>query len=383
MTDVAIVAAARTPVAKAGRAYRDVHAVDLLAVAMRRCVEMAAADPARVEQVLIGCTHQAGDQALNVARNAWLAAGFPRTAAGTTLDTQCGSGQQAVNLGRALIASGQADVVLAGGVESLSRVPMNSAADAAGGEPYSPALRRLWDMPHQGVAGERMAAKYGITREDCDAYALRSHLASHAAWEEGRFDDEVAFVAGEDGVLLDRDEGIRADSTPRGLAALRPVYRDDGVITAGNASQVSDGSAATLLASKRACDTYGLEPLAWIRAGIAVGVDPHVMMEGPIVATTALLEREGLTLDDIDLFEIHEAYAVPVCAWRAVHDVELDRVNVDGGAVGIGHPFGASGARQLGHLVHALRGRGGGVGLHAMCAGGGIGTGTIIHVPAP
>ncbi|MFI0420981.1 thiolase family protein [Spongiactinospora sp. 9N601] len=382
MTDVAIVAASRTPIAKAGRAYRDVHAADLLAASFRHCVDTAGVEPAHVEQVLAGCTHQAGEQALNVARNAWLAAGLPWTAAGTTLDTQCGSGQQAVNLASALIAAGQAEVVLAGGVESLSRVPMDSPAKLGGGLPYPPSQLKLWDMPHQGVAGERMAAKYGIDRRQCDEYALRSHLAAHAAWEDGRFDGEVAHVHGPDGVLLSRDEGIRADSTPQGLAALKPVYRPDGVITAGNASQVSDGSAAVLLASRRACDRLGLRPLAWIRRGLAVGVDPGIMMEGPIRATTMLLRREGLRLADIDLFEIHEAYAVPVCAWRTVHPVELERINVDGGAVGIGHPFGASGARQLGHLVHALRARGGGIGLHAMCAGGGIGTGTIIDVPA-
>lgn len=379
MSRAMIVSAVRTPVGKAGRGYRDVHAVDLLATALRGCVDAAGVDPGRVEEVLVGCTHQAGDQALNVARNGWLATGFPVRAAATTLDTQCGSGQQAVNVAAGLIASGQAELVLAGGVESLGRVPPNTPDRAASGRPFSDIQLAHWDMPHQGIAGERVAQKYAVTREDSDAYGLRSHLAAHAAWEAGRFDHEIVHVDGADGVPLTRDEGVRPDSTAERVAALRPVYAEDGIITAATASQLSDGSAAVLLASERLCAELGLEPLARVRRGIAVGVDPDIMMEGPILATELMLQREGLTLDDIDLFEIHEAYATVVCAWRSIHRVEPERLNVDGGAIALGHPFGASGARQTAHLVHALRARGGGTGLQAMCCGGGIGTGTIVE----
>lgn len=379
MHSVVIASGVRTPIGKAGSAYADVHAVDLLARVLSGAVDAAGAPPDKVDQVLVGCTQQAGNQALNVARNGWLAAGLPIDTAATTVDSQCGSSQQSVNLAAALIEAGQADLVVAGGVESLTRVPASAAADAAGGEPFSPAQLDLFDMPHQGIGGERVARKYGIDRETSDAFGLRSHRAADAAWNDGRFKSEIVELERDGRVLLARDEGIRPDSSPERLAALSPVYTDDGIITAATASQLSDGAAALLLASEEACEKHGLEPLARIRRATAVGVDPDIMMEGPIVATQMMLELEGLQLDDIDLFEIHEAYASVVCAWRTQFPIEDARLNIDGGAISIGHPFGASGARQLAHLVHTLVASGGGRGLQAMCCGGGIGTGSILE----
>ncbi|HEX9890411.1 MAG TPA: thiolase family protein [Nitriliruptorales bacterium] len=377
----AIVSGARTPIGKAGKAYADVHAVDLLSVSIKGALEAAGLDdPEAVEQVFAGCTAPAGDQAVNVARNGWLAAGLPYGVAATTLDTQCGSSQQAVNIAAALIAAGQADIVLATGIESTSRCEMGVAALAGTGTPYSEAQLARYEMPHQGIAGERIAQKYGVTREESDEFGLRSHLLSHQAWENGHFKDEAVFVERDGTPLLSRDEGIRPDSTLEKMATLKPVYDEDGIINAGSSSQLSDGSSAVLLASEAACAKHGLEPLAWIRRTIAVGTDPDIMLEGPIHAATKLLEREGLSLDDIDLFEVHEAYATVVQAWRKVHPVELDRINIDGGAIGQGHPFGASGARQIAHLTHALRRTGGRIGLQVMCCGGGIGTGTILEV---
>ncbi|MDT0307324.1 thiolase family protein [Streptomyces sp. DSM 44917] len=381
MPRVAVVAARRTPVAKGGRAYAAVHPVDLLAGVLADLVGSLAPVPAEdIGEVLVGCTHQGAEQAVNTGRNAWLAAGLPLTTPATTLDAQCGSSQQAANLAHALVASGQRDLVLAAGVESLTRVPMFSTWQDR--NPYSPALLERFDMPHQGVAAERMARKYGVTRADADAWGYESHTRAARAWASGAFAAETSLVTGRGTALLDRDEGIRADTTPEALARLKPVYDPAGVTTAGNASQISDGASAVVLASATACDRYGLSPLAWIEDTVTVGVDPEIMLEGPIVATERLLERNGRRIEDIAHIELHEAFAVPVCAWLSVHRADPARVNPDGGAIGIGHPFGASGTRQLAHLAHALHASGPGTwGLQAMCAGGGIGTGTLLRSP--
>jgi acetyl-CoA acetyltransferase family protein len=398
MQRAAIVSGVRTPIGKAGKAYTDVHAVDLLSVVLKAAVNASGLDdPARVDQVLAGCVAQLGEQGSNIARNAWLGAGLPYSVPGTTMDTQCGSSQQSTNLAASLIMAGQADVVLACGVEAITRstvkdqIGLGERLDDASkpragdplpttGGPFSESQLALYEMPHQGIAGERLAQKYGVTREQSDEYGLRSHLSAHQAWENGYFKDEAVFVELNGSPLLERDEGIRPDSTIEKMATLKPVYTNDGIITAGSASQLSDGSSAVLLASEAACERYGLEPLAWIRRTFTVGADPNIMLEGPIIATTALLEREGLGHDDVDLYEVHEAYATVPCAWRTVHPVELDRLNIDGGAISQGHPFGASGARQIAHLTHALRRTGGRIGLQVMCCGGGIGTGTVIEV---
>lgn len=375
---VAVVSGVRTPIGKAGRAYADIHPVDLLATSLLGGLDAAGiADPEVVDQVLVGCVSQGGEQALSIGRNGWLAAGLPYSVPATTIDTQCGSSQQAVNLGAALIMSGQADVVVTAGIEAWSRVMLGDQTTTL--SPYSPSQLARYEMPHQGIGGERIAVKYGVSREQSDAYGVRSHLAAHAAWEDGRLKDEIVYVERDGVPVLERDEGIRPDSSLDKARTLRPVYAEDGIITAGSASQLSDGSSSVVLASEAAVERLGLQPLAWVRRIVSVGVDPDVMLEGPIMATTRLLEKEGLTLEDIDLFEVHEAYATVVEAWRSVHPVELDRLNLDGGAISMGHPFGASGGRQLAHLAHALHRGAGRLGMQVMCCGGGVGTGTILE----
>ena len=379
MNRVAIVAGVRTPVAKKDKSYRDVHPVDLLATSFIGAIAAAGLDPADVDMGLAGATGQAGGQAQNIGRNAWLSAGFPMAVPISTLDAQCPSSQLATHLGAASIAAGDASVVITGGVESLTRVPMGVATKVGDDGPISPSLSARWDMPHQGEAAERAADKYGITREACDEYGVRSHLAAHAAWERGAFDNEIVPVTVDGTVLLDRDEGIRPDSSVDKARNLPSVYRPDGVNNAANSSQLSDGSAAMVLASEEACARLGLSPLAWIRSTTFVGNDPDIIFDGPNDATAKILDRTGLTLDQMKLIDVHEAYAVPVLIWQEHFGVSLDRVNLDGGAISIGHPFGATGARQLLHLAHALRAAGGGIGLSTMCGGGGIATATIIE----
>jgi len=379
MSRVAIVAGVRTPVGKGGRAYAGVHPVDLLGTVLRAAVEQARVAPADIDQVLAGCTHQAGQQTFNIARNGWLAAGLPLTVPASTVDTQCGSSQQSANLGFALVASGQADLIVAAGVESLTAVPLFSTwLDR---DPYSPRQHELYDMPHQGIAAERIATKYGVTRADADAWGYQSHHRTDRAWRTRAFAEEVVLVRDEDRVLLEKDEGMRPDTTLEKLSALKPAFDPDGITTAGNSSQISDGAAAVVIASEDACDRLGLRPLAWILDTVTVGVDPDLMLEGPIVATEQLLKRNRLAITDLAHIELHEAFATPICAWLDIHQAPPECVNPDGGAIAIGHPFGASGARQLAHLAHSLSGKPGALGLQAMCAGGGIGTGTLLRAP--
>lgn len=380
MTRAAIVGAVRTPIGKMGRAYRDIHAADLLAVALGGAISAAGVDPGAVDQVLNGTVIQRGEPSVNVGRNAWLAAGLPEHVPATTLDTQCGSSQQATNLAAALVMSGQADVVVASGLEAMSRNGMRDANLLTDGfNPYSPSQLERFDMGiHQGIAGERIAAKYGITREASDEYGRRSHRLADAGWREGAFEREVVHVERGGERVLERDEGIRV-SDAETVAALAPVYQEGGVITAAAASQLSDGASALVVASEDAVQREGLTPLAWILRTTIVGVDPDIMLEGPIAATAKLLELEGMDVDDIDLFEIHEAYATVVLSWKSQNPAVPDeKVNVHGGAIAVGHPFGASGGRQLAHLVHTMVDRDLHVGLQAMCCGGGIGTGTIL-----
>ncbi|MGW7207565.1 thiolase family protein [Streptomyces sp. NPDC054837] len=379
MTRVAIVAGVRTPIAKKDKAYRDVHPVDLLATSFSGALAAAGIDPANVDMGLAGATGQVGGQAQNIGRNAWLSSGLPMTVPIATLDAQCPSSQLATHLGVASIMAGDASVVITGGVESLTRVPTGIAGTLGEDGPISQSLRAHWDMPHQGEAAERAADKYGITREACDEYGVRSHLAAHAAWERGAFDNETVHITVDGTVLLNRDEGIRPDSSIEKAGKLPSVYRPDGVNNAANSSQLSDGSAAMILASEEACARLGLSPLAWIRSTTFVGNDPDIIFDGPNDATAKILHRTGLTLDDMRLIDVHEAYAVPVLIWKEHFGVSLDRVNLDGGAISIGHPFGATGARQLLHLAHALCAAGGGIGLSTMCGGGGIATATVIE----
>lgn len=380
MERAAIVAGVRTPIGKMGKAYADIHAADLLGVALNGVMDAAGIDPERVDQVLNGTVVQSGEPRLNVGRNAWLAAGLPHTVPATTLDTQCGSSQQATNLGAALIMSGQADVIVASGLEAMSRTGLANA-DLAGGElsPYSESLRERTDMGiNQGIAGERIAAKYGVTREESDRYGMRSHQLSDEGWNDGAFKDEAVFVERNGEPILSRDEGIRLSDYDV-VSSLKPVYAEGGIITAASASQLSDGASAVVLASESFVQANGLTPLAWVKRTRVVGVDPSIMLEGPIEATRQMLQLENLTVDDIDLFEIHEAYATVVMSWwKNNPGVPDEKLNIHGGAISQGHPFGASGTRQLAHLAHTMSNRGLKVGLQAMCCGGGIGTGTIL-----
>lgn len=379
MTRVAIVSGVRTPIAKKDKAYRDVHPVDLLATSFNGALAAAGLDPALVDMGLAGATGQAGGQAQNVGRNAWLSSGLPMTVPISTLDAQCPSSQLATHLGAASILAGDASIVITGGVESLTRVPMGVSTTVGEDGPFSSSLKSHWDMPHQGEAAERAADKYGIKRAACDEYGVRSHHAAHAAWERGAFDNEIVHVRVDGAVLLDRDEGIRPDSSVEKAGNLPGVYRPDGVNNAANSSQLSDGSAAMILASEEACARLGLTPLAWIRSTTWVGNDPDIIFDGPNDATAKILDRTGLTLDQMKLIDVHEAYAIPVLIFQEHFGVSLDRINLDGGAISIGHPFGATGARQLLHLAHALRAAGGGIALSTMCGGGGIATATIIE----
>lgn len=379
MRRVAIVAGARTPIGKAGGAYKDVHPVELLSVTMRAAVEKTGRDPALIEQIFVGCVQQVNNQSMNIGRNAWLNAGFTERTPAFTLDAQCCSGQEAANLGFSVIASGQADIVLAGGVESLSRVPLGATQGQGVNLPYPDSLLAQWDMPSLQTAVEAAAIKYGVTREAADEYGVRSHLRAAAAWDEGRFDDEITFVERDEAVLLSQDQGIRRDSSVERSAQLSPAYSPDGIVTAANASQFSDGAASLVLASEDACDRYGLEPLAWITDTALVGSDPNFMFEGPLEVTDSILKRAGLTLDDVDRVEIHEAFAVPVLMWLNRYPYGVDKVNVDGAGISLGHPYGATGIRHLVHLAYSMRRESLQVGLQVMCGGGGLGSGTVLR----
>lgn len=371
--DAWIAAAVRTPIGKRNGAFAQAHAPELLADVIVAAVERSGIPGDAVDQVLAGCVTQVGDQAYNVGRIAWLTAGLPDTAAGTTLDAQCGSSQQAVNLGAALIRSGAADVVVACGVELMSVHPLGSNVAGGPGDPMGERYRERFEVTSQGEAAERIADAWGIDRAECDEIGLRSQERAAAAWEARRFDDEVLASS-----LLARDEGIRA-STPEGLAGLRPAFRPDGCHTAASSSQLSDGAAAIVLASDAARRRFEIAPLARVVDGLAIGVDPVLKLTGPIPATQAILRRLSIEIGDVDLYEVNEAFASVIGAWCRETGAKTDRLNVNGGAIALGHPVGASGARLCTTAVHAIRQRGGGRALITMCCGGGLGTATIIE----
>jgi acetyl-CoA acetyltransferase family protein len=381
--DVVIVEAVRTPIGR-GHAekgyYKDVHASNLLAKAYAELIERAGIDPAEVEDVIAGCVQQFGEQGINIARNAWLEAGLPMEAPATTVDRQCGSGQQAVNFAAALVASGVHDVVVAGGVEHMGHI---SFADSASvmeehGFAFSPQLLEKYNLVPQGISAEMIADKWEIPRSELDEIGLRSHQLAAKATEEGRFEREIApFQV--NGDTYTTDQGIRPDTSLEVLSQLRPAFKEDGKITAGNSSQVSDGAAAVLLMSREKAEALGMQPRARIYDQTTVGVDPVIMLTGPIPATEKLLERNGMEMDDIDLVEVNEAFASVVAAWRRELDPDMDRVNVNGGAIALGHPLGSSGARLITTLLHEMERSDKGMGLVTMCCGGGLGTGTLIE----
>jgi acetyl-CoA acyltransferase len=384
MRDVVIVEAVRTPLGRGSQKngdLRDVHPLKLAAHVLREVVGRPGVDPALVDDVVMGCVSQTGEQSINVARQAVLLAGFPIEVPATTVDRQCGSSQQAVHFAANLIQSGVCDVTIAAGVESMSRVPMGSTVLQGPGTPYPPELLEHYDLVNQGLAAEMIAEQWGITREQADAFATESHRRAAAAQTAGRFDREIApIVVGENGAaqVVSQDQGIRPGTTVETLAQLQPSFRPDGILHAGNSSQITDGAAAILLMSAERARQLGLPARATIRAQAVVGVDPVTMLTGPIPATARVLERSRMSIDDIDLFEVNEAFAPVVLAWEHEHHPDMSRVNVNGGAIALGHPLGASGARLMTTLLHELERRDARTGLETMCCGGGLGTATII-----
>ena len=378
MEQAVIVEAVRSPVGKRNGRLSQVHPVNLSATVLRALMERSGVQPEAVDQVLWGCVTQVGEQATNVGRNSWLAAGFPFETPATSLDTQCGSSQQAIHLGAALIQGGVAEVVVAGGVESMSRIPMGSDAQGGPGVPFPPELLERFELVPQGISAEYVARKYDVSRLQMDEFSVLSHQLAAAATAAGHLRTQLVAMA-PDGVPMVQDEGIRADASLDAVGRLRPAFDPGHSITAGNASQISDGAAAVLLMSARRAQALGLRPRARIRAQAVVGCDPVLMLEGPIPATAKVLGLAGLELSQIDLYEINEAFACVPLAWLKVTAADPARLNVNGGAIAIGHPLGASGARLMTQLLYELERREQRYGLQAMCVGGGIGTATVIE----
>jgi acetyl-CoA C-acetyltransferase len=390
MPDVVIIDAVRTPVGRRNGGLAGVHPADLLGTALTALVERTGVDPGQVQQLVAGCVSQVGEQSFNVARTAWLAAGLPLTTAATTVDTQCGSSQQAANLAASLIASGTVDLAIAAGVESMTRIPIgsNSSKKLGFGVPIPKTYFPRYEFTSQFEGAERIADKWGITRDETDAFGLRSQTRAAQAWQEGRFDTQLTPVAtpvlDDDGkptgetVPFARDEGLRP-TTLEALANLKPVARPDGVHTAGTSSQISDGAAAILMATPERAAQLGLTPRARVAHHCLVGVDPVLMLTGPIDATNLLLARAGVGIGDVDLFEINEAFASVVLAWERECQPDPDRVNPNGGAIALGHPLGGTGVILLTKALHELERQGGRRALVSMCCGGGLGTGTLIE----
>jgi acetyl-CoA C-acetyltransferase len=389
MAQPVIVEAVRTPIGKRNGWLSGLRAADLLGAAQVEVVKRSGVDPASVEQVVGGCVTQAGEQGFNVSRTAWLLAGLPYEVAATTVDCQCGSSQQANHFVANLIAAGAIDVGIGCGVETMSRIPLGANASAPGvGRAIPEDLP--YDMPDQFTAAERIAKKRGITREDVDWLGLESQRKAAQAVAEDRFAREIvpveAPMVGEEGPrgehsggrqVVAKDQGPR-DTTAEGLAKLKPVL-PDGIHTAGNSSQISDGAAAVLWMSEERAKAEGLKPRARIVAQVLVGSDPYYHLDGPVAATAKVLEKAGMTIGDIDLFEVNEAFASVVLSWGRTHDVDWDKVNVNGGAIAVGHPVGATGSRLLTTILHELERRDASVGLVSMCCGGALATGTIIE----
>ncbi len=379
MAEAYIVGAVRTAVAKRNGRLAPVRPDDLAALVLRELVARTKVDPAEVEDVILGCVDQIGEQGMNIARNAALIAGLPLDVCGTTLDRMCGSGQQAANFAAMGVMAGQYDVVIAGGVEHMTRVPMGSNAMGPGEGPLSPRLQERYQIIPQGLSAELVAEKWGLTRDALDEFAAQSHERAGRAVAEGRFAREIMPVALPDASVFDTDEGVRVPVDRRKMASLAPSFKPDGVVTAGNSSQISDGAAALMFMSEARVQALGLAPRARVVATALAGVDPTIMLTGPIPATQRVLKKAGLTLDRIDLFEINEAFASVVLAWERELGPDMTRVNVNGGAIALGHPLGCSGARLMTTLLCELERRGNRYGLQTMCIGFGQGIATIIE----
>jgi len=383
--EAVIVEAVRTAVGRRGGRLKDWHPVDLLAQTLSALVQRSTIDPGVVEDVIVGCVSQVGEQSLNVGRNAVLAAGFPETVPGTTVDRQCGSSQQAIHFAAQGVLSGAYDVAIAGGVEVMTRVPMGSSYMQGPGEPFGSQMLKRYEngLVHQGISADLVAQKWEISRNELDEFSLESHRRAARATAEGRFSSQIVPipVKNEDGTtsVFEQDEGIRTDTSLEMLASLKPAFKPDGLITAGNSSQISDGAAAVLIMERETAERLGLKPRARFVSFSLAGDNPILMLTAPIPATFKALERAGLTMNDIDLVEINEAFASVVLAWQRETRTDFQRVNVNGGAVAIGHPLGASGARLTTVLLHELERTGGRYGLQTICEGGGMANGMVIE----
>ncbi len=388
MTDAVIVEAVRSPIGRRNGGLSSMHPADLLGAVQREVLDRAGLDPTEVGQVVGGCVSQIGMQSFNITRTAWLTAGLPLEVAATTVDTQCGSSQQATNLAGSLVASGVVDIAIGCGVESMSRVPIGSNSKGDFGRPLPKSYFPQYEPTSQFEGAERIADKWAISRDEADEFGLRSQELAAQAWAEGRFDTQIVEIdapdLGEDGKptgtthRVSRDEGLR-ETTLEKLATLKAVAREDGVHTAGNSSQISDGAAAVLMTTEAKAAELGLRPRARVVATNLVGVDPVLMLTGPIDATEQLFDRTGLSMSDIDVVEINEAFASVVLAWAKELGADMAKVNPNGGAIALGHPLGGTGAVLLTKALHELERTGGRYGLVTMCCGGGLGTGTIIE----
>ncbi|KQY57324.1 MULTISPECIES: thiolase family protein [unclassified Nocardioides] len=381
MRDAVIVEAVRTPIGRRKGALAETHPVDLSAAVLHALAERSGIDLSLVDDVMWGCVGQVGEQSANVGRNAVLAAGWPEHVPGTTIDRQCGSSQQALHFAAATVIAGHADVVVAGGVESMSRVPMGSARNAGPGQPFGPLMRARYDdfAFNQGTGAEILARRHDLSREQLDAYSLESHRRAARAIDDGRFVKQIAPVELPDGSTLSEDEGVRRESTLESLAGLKPAFEEDGRVTAGNASQISDGAAALLVMTSEKARALGLDPIARVHTATVVGDDPVTMLGAPIPATAKALKLAGLELADIGAFEVNEAFASVVGAWLDATGARADLVNPLGGAIALGHPLGGSGARIATTLVHHLRDEGLRYGLQTMCEAGGLANATIFE----
>lgn len=381
--EVVIVEAVRTPIGRGHEEkgyYKDVHPNDLLGRCYTEVISRAGIDASEVEDVVAGCVQQFGEQGLNVARNAWLQEGLPIETPATTVDRQCGSGQQAVNFATGLIAIGIHDAMIGAGVEHMGHISFGDGAKTQQefGFAFTPSLLEKHQIVGQGLGAEMIADEWEISRSELDELAVRSHKLAHKATEEGRFEREIVPFA-VNGDTFITDQGIRPDTSLEALSQLKPAFKPDGKITAGNSSQISDGAAAVLLMSAEKAKALGLRPRARILDMTTVGTDPVKMLEGPIPATRKILARNGMNIDDIDLIEVNEAFASVVAAWRRELKPDMDRVNVNGGAIALGHPLGSTGARLITTLLHELERADKEIGLVTMCCGGGLGTGTLIQ----
>ncbi|HEX3566691.1 MAG TPA: thiolase family protein [Acidimicrobiales bacterium] len=391
MVNAVIVDAVRTPVGKRNGRLSGWHAVDLAAQPLRALIERNDLDPALIEDVVMGCTMTVGEQAMNIGRNAALAAGFPDTVPGTTVDRQCGSAQQAVHFAAQAVMSGAMDIAIGAGIESMSRVPIGSTTESGPGEAYGPTVHERFDFIHQGLCAEEIANRWDISRDDMDRLALQSHERAIRAIDEGRFENEIVPLAtrrlDENGNVGDHgnegeltfDEGVRRGSTLEKLSSLPPAFIEDGRVTAASSSQISDGAAAVLVMSEERAGQLGLRPRARFHTFAVAANDPVIMLTAPIPATTLVFEKSKLSLDDMDVVEINEAFASVVLAWEKEHHPDMTKVNVNGGAMAIGHPTGCSGARLMATLLNEMERTGARYGLQTMCEGGGQANATIIE----